>query len=91
MRDDRKPKSPATESTFRLVNTEWGFFGVVLSGQGKLVATFLPQPEKQLRQLIASQFPGATQQTVGADAFCEQVRDYFRGTRVSWKVEIDWR
>jgi methylated-DNA-[protein]-cysteine S-methyltransferase len=76
---------------FRLVKTEWGFFGIVMSRHGKVAATFLPQPERHLRRMIASHFPAATETATGADVFCEQVRDYFRGTKVSWKVEIDWR
>ena len=91
MRPAMNAKRPAAESAFRLVNTGWGFFGVVMSEQGKVAATFLPQPEKQVRRLIASHFPAASEAAIGADAFCEQVRDYFSGRKVAWKVEIDWR
>ncbi len=40
--------------------------------------------------MIASHFPAAREAASIANAFCEQVRDYFRGMKVSWKVEIDW-
>ncbi len=81
----------AVNCVFRLVNTGWGFFGVVMTGRGKVAATFLPQQEKQVRRMIMAHFPGAAEHTTIADGFCEQVRDYFSGRKVAWKVEIDWR
>lgn len=86
----KRDESAMTAFTFRLVDTEWGYFGIVLGGQRRVAATYLPQPEKQVRRLIASHFPVATESANCAKAFCEQVRDYFRGQKSLWSVEIDW-
>lgn len=83
-----KPSPP--KFVFRLAPTTWGSFGVVFTTQGKLAATFLPQPEKQVRRMVGSKFPSASEQETGADEFCELIGDYFHGRKVSWKVEIDW-
>jgi methylated-DNA-[protein]-cysteine S-methyltransferase len=79
-----------TAFTFRVLETDWGFFGVALGERGRVVSTFLPQPEKKVRGMIAAHFPLALESGECAKAFCEQVIDYFRGKRVSWKVNIDW-
>jgi O-6-methylguanine DNA methyltransferase len=75
---------------YRLVETDWGFFGIVLAETGKVVATFLPQRQKLARQMVASRYPSATESANGAEALCRQVSDYFRGKQVSWNVEIAW-
>jgi methylated-DNA-[protein]-cysteine S-methyltransferase len=75
---------------FRILETEWGFFGVVLSERGGLVSTFLPQPEKQVRRIIASHFPAALECGDFAEAFCKQVCHYFQGNKVTWKISIEW-
>lgn len=83
-------ESPRKALTYRLVETEWGFFAIVLAEKSKIVATFLPQPQKQARQWVALHFPSATESSDCVEAFCRQVRDYFRGKQVSWNVEIEW-
>lgn len=75
--------------TWRLIETAWGAFGVVLT-DGKVAATFLPQPAHQLRRLISARFPTARESNSGADEFCSQVRDYFAGKRVRWDVDLAW-
>ena len=73
---------------FRLVDTRWGFFGVVFAADGRMVATFLPQPEKALRRIIAARFPSAQERASGATEFCRQVRAYFSGQRVAFRVKL---
>lgn len=84
-------KQPLTNFAFRLIPTAWGSFGAVFTTQEKLAATFLPQPERQVRLLIASLFPSALERKTGTDEFCKRIGNYFQGREVSWKVEIDWR
>ncbi len=79
-----------TRSAFRLLETEWGVFGIVIGDRDAIVATVLPQPEKHVRRAISAKFPAAVESRDCAKAFCEQVGDYFRGKMVSWKVPIDW-
>lgn len=82
--------NPSKALTYRLVETEWGFFGIVLAETGKVVATFLPLSQKQARQIVTSRYPSATETAHGAEALCRQISDYFRGKQVSWNVEIAW-
>lgn len=77
-----------SEWVFRLVPTEWGHFGIVCDTDGRVVATYLPQPKNDLRRLIATRHPGAIESTSAVPVFSRQVHDYFAGKNVHWEVEL---
>ena len=87
----RNSRNETSTVGFRLVKTRWGCFGIVLSGEHRVVATFLPQEEASLRRALVSRYPGIREQSRGADKFCNQVRDYFSGAKTNWSVDIDLR
>ncbi|MDO8632233.1 MAG: methylated-DNA--[protein]-cysteine S-methyltransferase [Phycisphaerales bacterium] len=73
---------------FSLVPTAWGPFGLILSPDGRVAATFLPQVEKSLRRVIRRAFP----QAVASDApasLRRQIEAYFRGRPTQFNVELD--
>jgi len=73
---------------FATVKTKWGTFGLVARND-RLVATFLPMPEPELRRLIAERFPEAVEAKQLLPNFRKQVADYFDGQRVRFSVRAD--
>ncbi len=86
-----RPRPSSGPIVFRLVSTDWGYFGLVATHAGKLLATFLPQSENHIYKFVASRFPSATESKSACASLVRQVDDYFRGRRISWEVEIDWQ
>jgi len=75
-------------TTFRLLETSWSWFGLV-AREGRLLATFLPQPQRELRRLIKGRYPDAVEVDSLLAGFCHQVRGYFEGRPTRFDVEID--
>ncbi|MBI4719214.1 MAG: methylated-DNA--[protein]-cysteine S-methyltransferase [Planctomycetes bacterium] len=73
---------------FAIVHTSWGAFGMVVRGR-RLVATFLPQTEGDLRKTIRSRCPDAIENADVLRGFQGQVLRYFEGARVRFDVEVD--
>lgn len=86
MRNERSQE--AFDVEFSIINTTWGAFGMVARA-GRLVATFLPMPEANLRKLIGEQFPEAQEAKRLLPDFRKQVTDYFDGKRVRFSVPVD--
>lgn len=75
--------------TFRLIPTPGGPFGVVFRVNGPVIATYLPQTQKDLRKLIARRHPDAVESARGAEEFCSHVRAYYSNRRPVGSVDID--
>ena len=73
---------------FTTVETAWGIFGFVACDQ-RLVATFLPQPRKVIRESIANQFPDALEAPRLLPRFQREVRAYFQGEATRFSVQVD--
>ena len=73
---------------FSLVATARGPFGLVLSFDGRVAATFLPQAEKSLRRVIRRAFPQAVESDAPA-SLRRQIEAYFRGRPTQFNVELD--
>lgn len=73
---------------FSLVATAWGPFGLVLSFDGRVAATFLPQADKSLRRVIRRTFPQAVESDAPA-SLRRQIEAYFRGRSTQFNVELD--
>lgn len=77
------------ENSFRLVSTKPGWFGLVVRG-GRLVATYLPGPKAELTERITASFPDAEASATLLETFVGDVRRYFEGHRVAFRVQLDW-
>ena len=75
-------------TTYRLLRTSWGWFGLVAREHG-LLSTFLPQPQRDLRRRIKERFSSAAEFDALLPGFCHQVRQYFDGQATRFDVEID--
>ncbi len=73
---------------FWIIGTEWGDFGVVASGTGRILATFLPQTGKSLRRLIRHAFPLAVESD-SSTPLRRQIELYFCGRKTSFDVDLD--
>lgn len=73
---------------FSIIQTEWGSFGMVARND-RLVATFLPMREAELRSTIGRRYPEAVERKNLLPSFRQQVIDYFQGKRVRFSVRVD--
>ncbi len=73
---------------FSIIKTKWGAFGTVARND-RLVATYLPMPEAELRKTIRERFPDAVETKNLLPSFRKQVIDYFNGKRMRFSVRID--
>ncbi len=73
---------------FAILNTPWKFFGFVVRDR-LLVAAYLPQSQREIRQVIRRDWPEAVESQELLPRFKQEVLDYFAGRRVRFSVPID--
>lgn len=73
-----------------LIETDWGWFGYLVSDAG-LLATVLPGPRGVVEKALARRASGVTRDGRGHGALERAVRDYFKGKRVVFDVPLDLR
>jgi len=73
---------------YTIFDTAWGTFGFVASGK-RLVATFLPQPERVIRRAVAARCPDAVETPDLLPRFRRHVIDYYKGKPTIFKAEVD--
>lgn len=73
---------------YTIFDTAWGPFGFVASGK-RLVATFLPQPERAIRRAVGARWPDAVETPDMLPGFRRQVIDYYKGKPTVFKAEVD--
>jgi len=74
--------------TFRLVETSFGVFALVVHGD-RLVGTFLPDQQRVVLTQIRERFPDAVETQRGLPQFCRQVSAYFNGKAVKFNAKLD--
>lgn len=73
---------------FRMVKTDWGFFGFV-ARDGKLSATYLPRPARQTKEVIRRNFPDAVENHRLLPRLAAAVSSYYAGEPVRFDVELE--
>lgn len=76
------------ELAYRLIPIDQGWFGFV-ARQGRLVSTYLPRRKRDLLERIERDFPGATFDEALMSNLVADVRNYFAGRQVAFRVELD--
>ena len=71
--------------TYTVFQTAWGAFGYVANGK-RLVATFLPGREADIRRAIRKQYPDAVEAGDALPTFREQVIRYFTGAETAQRI-----
>jgi len=77
-----------SELFFSTVATSWGAFAYVARG-GRLLATYLPQSRAQVASVVREAWPQAKLSTKLLPSFEQDVREYFEGKRVQFRVGFD--
>lgn len=75
-------------ATFTLIDTAWGTFGFVTSGDA-LLATYLPATERYIRRAIAERWPHAVEDARALPVFRRNVNAYFQGKPTSFAVRVE--
>ena len=73
---------------YTVFDTAWGSFGFV-TRNGRLLATYLPQPAGRIRRTIRAFWPEATEDRSALPAFRRQVVDYFNGKPAKFTLKLD--
>jgi methylated-DNA-[protein]-cysteine S-methyltransferase len=74
--------------TYTVFQTAWAAFGYVANGK-RLVATFLPASEADIRRAIRKHYPDAVEAADQLLGFREQVIQYFAGKPTKFTVDVD--
>ncbi len=73
---------------YKLIQTEWGFFGVVAQDKNVL-ATYLPGPQEKILRRIKKDWPEAIETNSILPRLCQQVIKYFSGSTVRFSTPLD--
>lgn len=76
--------------SYRIVETRAGFMAIVASARG-LRRVYLPERSAaEQRRRVRLEAPGATEDDAALPGLAEDLRRYFRGEQVRFKVRFDW-
>lgn len=75
-------------TTFEILSTDWGAFGYVAT-DGRLQATWLPQPKPEMLARIRREWPDAVEARGVLPTLGDAVSAYFAGDPVEFNVPLD--
>ncbi len=73
---------------YKLLETDWGFFGVV-EHHAKVVASYLPGPQQKILKRIHHDWPEAVESKSIVPELCQQIKKYFSGSTVRFSAPLD--
>ena len=76
--------------TYTVLETTWGWIGVVEGSRGVKKVVLLVPEQHELVERVRQEFPGAVRTPAGSKRVEKEFKDYFAGEAVSFTAQLDW-